>query len=133
MIYIYWFFINYGKPLRAAETALRVFNLERKIRGPVVLLLGIGFFISLTALIIYSTETDYSDKTLYLLLAILRYSSFLVFISSIYMLTDSIISIFRKPAIIPAVRMVVSFGCLLYAAGIIIMDAFIISFTEGIG
>jgi hypothetical protein len=112
---------------------LRIYNLEKKIRGPVVLVLAIGFFVSMIALVIYSTETDFSDEKLFLLLDILRYSSFFVFICSVYMFTDSIISVFRRPALVPAVRMVVSLGCLLYAAGIIMMDAFIISITEGIG
>ncbi len=103
-----------------------------KYRGPAVLILAAGFFVSITALAIYLSETDYTDETLFFLLAVIRYSSVFVCVGSVYLLTDSVIQVKHLPALVSAVRIIVSLGCLLYGAGIIFTDAFIMSISEGI-
>jgi hypothetical protein len=110
-------------------------NTEKKaiFKGPAILVLAMGIFISMIALVIYLSETDFSDEALFFILRILRYSSFFVCICSVYLLVDGILLVIKKPSLIFMVRTIMSFICLLYGAGIIIMDAFIISLTEGIG
>jgi hypothetical protein len=106
---------------------------KAKYRGPAILILSIGIFISMFALVVYLTETDFSDETLFFLLAVLRYSSFFVCICSVYLLVDSIVFLVRSPSLLNVIRMIVSLCCVLYGSGILIMDAFINSFSEGIG
>jgi hypothetical protein len=101
-------------------------------RNPAIWILSIGILISMTVLVIYMAENDYSDDTLFFLLAVLRYSAFFICVCSIYLLVDSIVLLVRFSTVFYIVRIVFSFLCLIYGAGIIIMDAVIISITEGI-
>nr|AGS52984.1 hypothetical protein [uncultured bacterium contig00030] len=105
--------------------------METKYRSPALWILALSFFISMVTLGVYLTENDFSDETLFFLLFILRYSSFVVCICSVYLLIDSIICFVRRSSVLFVIRIIVSFFCVLYGVGIIIMDAFINSITRG--
>jgi len=94
-------------------------------------ILFFGFSISLFTLIIYLTETGFSDKELFMLLAIMRYSSFTVCVSSIFFFVTGIIRLFRKPSAYYVLMVIFSFFGILYGAGIIIVDVFITTITGG--
>jgi len=76
-------------------------------------------------------ENGFSDKELFFLLAILRYSSFTVCVCSVFFFITGIISLFKKFEF-QAVLIVV-FSCLgvFYGAGIIVIDAFISIISSG--
>jgi hypothetical protein len=108
-------------------------NKETKYRAPAIWILALCFFVSMITLGVYLTEKDFPDEKLIFLLVILRYSSFMVCICSVYLLIDSIVCIIRKPSVLFVIRIIVSFCCVLYGTGIIIMDAFINSISRGMG
>jgi hypothetical protein len=98
---------------------------------PAVGLLIFSFFISITALVVYCAESDFSDKTLFLLLFVLRYSSFLLCLCSVFLLIAGIRDMIRNPSVVSAAMLVLFLCGILYGAGIIIFDALIITFSGG--
>jgi len=112
--------------------------MEKKIRGimsnrknPGLWVLLQSLFLSLVALVVIIAETDYSDRTLFFLLAVLRYSSFLVFTCSVYLLINGIARVFRQPSPRAFVWIFLFMMSTLYGACIIVIDALIISVTGG--
>jgi len=91
----------------------------------------IGFSISIFTLIIYLTEADFSDKELLLLLAILRYSSFMVCVSSVFFFITGIIGFIKKPFVFSVFQIIFSILGVFYGAGIIIVAAFFAAITNG--
>ena len=106
-------------------------NKEGKGTNPAVWILAVSFVFSLITLIAYLSELDYSDETLFFLLSVLRYSSFFVCVSSIYLLIACIIQIIRSPSIRSAAGIFLFILSALYGAGMIILDAFITSISGG--
>lgn len=100
--------------------------------NPAVWILAFSFAVSAVTLGVYLAESDYSDKTLLFLLGVLRYSSFLVCVCSIFLLITGIGALIKKPSPLSALRVVLFFCSTLYGAGIIVIAAFIISITGGI-
>jgi len=93
-------------------------------------ILFFSFSISLFTLIIYLTENGFSDKELFLLLAIVRYSSFTVCVSSMFFFITGIIRLFKEPSVHYVFVVIFSFFGILYGAGIIIIEVFITIITN---
>ena len=113
---------------------MSVRSIEKKARTPAIWTLLISLIISLSVLIIYILQSgfqDKSDETLFFFLAFLRYSSFMVCICSVYLLAFSIYRIIRKPSVISIVQIILYLCSALYGAGIMLIDAFILSITAG--
>ena len=110
---------------------MKLHDKEKKDGGLVVWVLAVSFALSIITLVIYIAETDFSDETLFFLLDILRYSSFSVCVCSIFLLIIYIVRIIHSPSLLSALGIVLSFCFALYGAGIIIIEAIIISFTGG--
>ena len=103
--------------------------------SPATWLLVISFFISLFTLVIYLEETDFSDETLFLLLTILRYSSFIVCICSFYKILLNIFRIFRDRQVNIAVNIIsiiVFLFFFLYGLAIIFLETLIVVIAGGI-
>jgi len=100
--------------------------------NPAVWILIFSFAVSAVSLGIYLAESDFSDKTLFFLLGVMRYSSFMVLFCSIFLLIAGIGRLVKKPSLQAVLKIILSFCTALYGAGIIIMDAFIITITGGI-
>jgi len=103
----------------------------KESRKPAGWILLFSFLISIFTLIIYMFENGFSDKELFFLLAILRYSSFAVCVCSLFFFITGIISLFKKAGARPALIVVFSVFGLIYGAVIILFDAFIITITGG--
>jgi hypothetical protein len=101
---------------------------SRKTSGWILLF---SFLVSLFTLIVYILETSLADKELFLLLAIMRYSSFTVFVSSMFFFITGIISLVKKFSVILILQVFFSFLGVFYGAGIIVADAFISTITNG--
>ena len=97
----------------------------------VALILVISLTFSLFSLIVYSTETDFSDKTLFFLLTVLRYSSLLTGICSVFLLITNVNSFIHSPSVARFLLFFLFFLGFLYSAGIVIFNAFIISISGG--
>jgi len=101
---------------------------SRKTAGWILLF---SFLVSLFTLIIYMLETGFEDKELLLLLAIMRYSSFTVFVSSMFFFITGIISLVKKVSVQLIIQVFLSFLGVFYGAGIIVVDAFISTISNG--
>ena len=101
------------------------------LKSPAAWILAIGFAVSFITLVIYFAETDFSDDTLFLLLQILRYSSFLVFICSVYKLLLNFYRtiIKRKKKYIK--NLIIYFFLMVYGIIIFLTEAFIVVITGG--
>jgi hypothetical protein len=101
---------------------------SRKTAGWILLF---SFLVSLFTLIVYILESGFEDKELFLLLAIMRYSSFTVFISSMFFFITGIISLVKKATVLLFFQVFISVLGVFYGAGIIVIDAFISTITNG--
>ena len=103
-----------------------------KIRTtPVVWGLIYSFNLSLITLIFYIADLDLPDKALFLLLAILRYSSIFVCACSLYLLIAGIRRMIQRPGVAYALKIVLFLCGMLYGAGIIVYSVFIVTFAGG--
>ena len=108
-------------------------NENRRGGNLILWILGLSFIISLTSLILYLKESEYSDEKLLLLLSILKYSSFFVCFFSVFLLISCVIRIIRRLSVLPVLGIFLSICTALYGAAIILLEAAIISFTGGSG
>jgi len=92
----------------------------------------LSFFVSFTALVIYLAEANFSDEALYFLLIIIRYSSFLVCLCSLYKIFMHIYGLFRGYKF-RLKRMIFLFGLLVYGIGVILFESFIVVISRGNG
>ena len=100
---------------------------SRKTAGWVLLF---SFLVSLFTLIVYLIETGLSDKEFFLLLAIMRYSSFTVFVSSMFFVVTGIISLVKKFSVRLILQVFLSVLGVFYGVVIIVVDAFISTITN---
>jgi len=107
--------------------------MESKLKSPAIWLLAVSFTVTIITLAIFLVESGFSDESLFLLLSILRYSSFLMCISSVYIVVSGIRSIIRKPSVLPIFSVIITFCLALFGLGIILVDAFILSIAGGNG
>ena len=103
----------------------------KESRKPASWILLFSFIVSLFTFIIYLSEKGFSDEELFLLLAILRYSSFAVIVSSIFYFITGIICLVKKATLLLILQVIFSVLGVFYGAGIIIIDAFIATITSG--
>jgi len=105
--------------------------LIKDIRKPAGWTLLFSFLVSLITLIIYLLEAGAADKDIFILLAIMRYSSFTELISSIFFLITVIISLVEKRSVFLFLQILFSVLGVFYGAGVIAIDAFISTISTG--
>jgi len=108
-------------------------NLKRRFKNvtdPALWVLLLCFCVSLAALIIYLIEINLSDKTLFLLLTVIRYSSFMVCICAFYKL---FVKVFYsvKDRKFYLVKILIYLVLIVYGVVIIMMQSFIIALAGG--
>jgi hypothetical protein len=103
----------------------------KESRKPASWVLLFSLVVSIFTFIIYLSETGFSDEELFLLLSILRFSSFAVLVSSIFFFVTGIISLVKKATALLIIQVIFSLLGVFYGAGIIIIDAFITTITNG--
>ena len=115
---------------------MEIMNKHNKVKivqwsSPSAWILIISFIVSLFTLIIYIQESDFSDETLFLLLLILRYSSFLLCICAFYKI---LVNIFRIRSLRAAgiIKIIVYFLFILYGLAIIFLETVIVVISGGI-
>jgi len=116
---------------------LKIWKFKVKLRSPVVWLLSVCLAVSVVSLIVYLTGVDLHDDALFILLAVIRYSSFLGFVCSLYKLLECIYIIVRfkrKSVRFKFIRrMIIYFLFIIYTLFIFYFDAFISVFAGGNG
>jgi len=93
-------------------------------------ILVFSFSISLISLVIYLAEVGFSDINLYILLIVLRYSSFMVCICSFHKMVMHVYGLFRRYKFRPR-KFFMFLGFFMYGFIIILFEAFIIAISRG--
>ncbi|MCL2210710.1 MAG: hypothetical protein FWB95_02175 [Treponema sp.] len=104
---------------------------DRRSRRPVIGLLAISLAVSLASLIVYIIDPEFSDETLFLLLNIIQYSSFMVCVCSLYKLLESSYYIITRPARARHIRIAPYIIFIIYGLAAIFMEAFIVAISRG--
>jgi hypothetical protein len=108
-------------------------NLKKHLKNvidPAVWVLLLFFCVSLAALIIYLIEINLSDKTLFLLLTVIRYSSFMVCICAFFKLVVKICHCVKERKFY-LVKILIYLVLIVYGVVIILMQSFIIALAGG--
>ena len=104
-----------------------------KTRQPVTRMLYLCLFISLVTLAVYLLEINFNDTTLFILLVVLRYSSFLVCGFSLYKLIINVYHTFRDPSVSRAVKIFIYLAFIIYGMLVILFETFITVIAGGNG
>ena len=111
-----------------SDKKTRKSRLEYKSLTTWILLLSCA--VSFSALVIYIAEADFKDTTLYILLIVLRYSSFMVCLCSLHKIAMHIYGVFRGYKF--HVKKFIIFICFfLYGVFIIFFETFILAISRG--
>ena len=105
-------------------------NNENRITDPLTWILFLCFGVSLASLVIYLLDINYSDKTLFLLLAVKRYSSYMLCICALYKILLNIYRTIRDRDF-HLLKLFLNFLLLIYSIIIVFIDEFIIAFSGG--
>jgi len=105
-------------------------NHINRIVDPASWILLLSFCVSLISLIIYIIDFNFSDKTLFLLLGVMRYSSSMLFICAFYKI---ILNIYRsiRDHKLHLFILLIYLVLIVYCLAIILMNEFIIAFSGG--
>jgi hypothetical protein len=95
--------------------------------------LSLGLTASLTALVLYLLDLNYGDNALLFLLAVLKYSSFVVCICSLYKLIINIYHTFRQPSFLRVMKVLLYLVFIIYSVFIIFVESFITVIAGGNG
>jgi len=98
-----------------------------------VWLLLICLAVSLICLVLYILDLNYSDRALFVLLNILRYSSFFLCIFSFYRLIINIYRVFRRRTFNIIIQIFLYIVLIVYGIAIIFLEAFISAVAGGNG
>jgi len=105
-------------------------NNVNRIIDPASWILLLSFSVSLISLIIYLIDINFSDKTLFLLLGVMRYSSSMLFICAFYKI---ILNIYRsiRDHKFHILIILINLVLIIYCFAIIFIDEFMIVFSRG--
>jgi len=113
-----------------SEKKARSSRLEYKSFTTWILLLS--FTISFTTLIIYLAEVNFNDRTLFIMLIILRYSSFMICLCSLHKIIMHLYGVLRRYKF-RLKKFAIFLGFFLYGVGIILLEAFVAAVSGGNG
>lgn len=94
-------------------------------------ILYLSLVVSLTALVIYFFDFDFTDTILLFLLVILRYSSFILCICSFYKLLVNIFHFIRRPSFPRAMKNFLYLFFIIYGILMVILESFIVVIAGG--
>jgi len=105
----------------------------RRLRSPVLWLLAAGLAVSIGSLVVFLFDTGLSDKNLLILPAILRYSSLVVFVCSVYLLFKIIFDLFRRKikAVSGIVKILLCLILIFLCIVIFFLETLIVVFSGG--
>ena len=94
-------------------------------QSPPALILIICLAVSLTSLVLYLLDLNYSDRVLFLLLNVLRYSSFFLCICSFYRLVLNLYRVFHRPSVFIFLQIFLSIILIIYSLVVFFLESFI--------
>jgi hypothetical protein len=96
-------------------------------------ILYLSLAVSLTALVIYLLDLNLSDKALFYLLIVLRYSSTILCICSLYRLLVNIYHIIRRPSVLRAMKNLLYLVFIVYGMFVVLLETFVSIIATGNG
>ena len=105
-------------------------NNENRITDPLTWILFLCFGVSLASLVIYLIDNNFSDKTLFLLLAVIRYSSSMLCICAFYKVLLNIYRTIRDHKF-HLLKLLLNLVLMVYSIVILLTDGFINAFSGG--
>jgi len=96
-----------------------------KIQQLAASILYLSLIISVTTLFIYLLDRNYSDRLLFFLLIVLRYSSFILGLCSLYKVFMNVYHFFRRPSLLRAIKIVFYLVIIVYTLVIILFETLI--------
>jgi hypothetical protein len=96
-------------------------------------ILYLSLAVSLITLGIYLLDLNLSDKTLFYLLIVLRYSSTILCICSLYRLLVNIYHIIRRPSVLRAMKNLLYLVFIVYGMVVVLLETFISIVATGNG
>jgi len=116
--------------MESLEKTKKTINIRH---SPAVWILVLCLVISLTYLIMYISDLNYSDETLVIMLNVLKYSSFFVCILSFYRLVLNLYRVFRGPSFSVFIQIFLYVVLIAYGLSIFFIEAFISVVAGGNG
>ncbi|MDR0320073.1 MAG: hypothetical protein LBI28_01085 [Treponema sp.] len=104
---------------------------NRRGKQPVVWLLRAALAVSIISFIIYLIDADFSDNTLFILLKIVRYSSFLVCVCSFYKVIEGIYYLIIRPLSARSLKILQYLALIIVGLALIFLEALITAFSGG--
>ena len=104
---------------------------NRRGRNPVIWILIICFIVSLFSFIIYLTDADFSDETIFNVLSVMWYSSFMVCVCSLYKLIEGIYYFFIRRSSSRAMKTIPYIIFIIYGLFLIFLESLIVVISEG--
>jgi len=95
-----------------------------------IIILYVSLAFSLSALAVYLLDFNLNDRTLFILLAIMRYSSFILCICSFYKMLVNIYHIIRRPSLLRVMKCLLYFIFIIYGIIVILLET-VISVVAG--
>jgi hypothetical protein len=89
--------------------------------------------ISLFSLVLYLLDLNLSDKSLFFLLIVLKYSSTILCICSLYRLIVNIYHIIRRPSVLRVMKNLLYLVFIIYGAVVVLFETFISVIAAGNG
>jgi hypothetical protein len=96
-------------------------------------ILYICLAISLITLVIYLLDMNLSDKALFFLLIVLKYSSTILCICSLYRLLVNIYHIIRRPSVLRAMKNLLYLVFIIYGTIAVLLETFVSVIAGGNG
>jgi len=96
-------------------------------------LLYLCLTVSLAALVLYLLDMNLSDTTLYFLLLVLRYSSFILCVCSLFKLIINIYHTIRRPSLLRAMKCFLYLFFIAYGIAVILLETFVSVVSGGNG
>jgi len=87
--------------------------------------------VSIAALVFYFLENEYSDETLFSILRVIRFSSFILCVLSLYKLITGIYQIIKKPSVLRFLKILLLLILIAYGLSVFFFESFIVVISYG--
>jgi hypothetical protein len=91
----------------------------------------ISLAVSFSSFILYSQDINFSDRGLFFMLIIMRYSSFILCICTLYKILVNIVLFFRRPSVLNVIKNMFYLIFLVYGLFIVFFESFITVIAGG--
>jgi len=108
-------------------------RLRRQVKSPVIWILAVSLAVSVGSLVISLSDNGFSEENLFVIYAILRYSTIIALACSVYLFLKNIYYLIRRRSkvFICILKILLCLFLVALCIGFFYMEAFIIVFSAG--